>query len=100
MACTIIMRAILLSYVASMKRQKYMDLLGSGGVHTHEVDRASIIDSLFNVYDKGILTEYVNFEYAHELAVDSGGVSRDVYSTFWEQAYQKFLMVFVVLLLR
>ena len=84
------MHAILLVYVASMKRQKYMDLLGSGGVHTHEVDRASIIDSLFNVYDKGIPTEYVNFEYVHELAVDSGGVSRDVYSTFWEQAYQKF----------
>ena len=67
--------------VASKKRATYMDIVGREG-NLHEVNRESLVHSLFECP--------IHFKYENELAVDAGGVSRDVYGTFWDKVYEKF----------
>ena len=35
--------------------------------------------------------------YENELAVDAGGVSRDVYGTVWDKVYEKFFLMVLAL---
>ena len=55
------------------------------------VSRANLFDDLMQLYaDEAIATEYPMFiKFLSEPAVDCGGVSRDMLSEFWEQAYIK-----------
>ena len=77
--------------VASKKRATYMDIVGREG-NLHEVNRESFVHSLFELYKlhKVDLECPIRFKYENELAVDAGGVSRDVYGTFWDKVYEKF----------
>ena len=59
----------------------------------HMVDRATIFDSVIKLYTSElpqILQEYpFRIKYRDEKAVDVGGVSRDMFSAFFEEAYTK-----------
>ena len=55
----------------------------------HTVRRSFIYKDVLKLYESG---EIVNgspmfIEYDSELAIDEGGVTRDMYSAFWEEAY-------------
>ena len=68
-----------------------MDIVGREG-NLHEVNRESLVHLLFELYKlhKVDLECPIRFKYENELAVDAGGVSRDVYGTFWDKVYEKF----------
>lgn len=55
----------------------------------HIINRATIYDSVTKLYKKTrIYMEYpLEMEYAGEMAIDDGGVTRDMISGFWESAY-------------
>ncbi|XP_014833190.1 PREDICTED: uncharacterized protein LOC106910968 [Poecilia mexicana] len=50
------------------------------------IRRAMVIDDLLNLFmDKSIMESELKMEFNNEMAVDNSGVSRDVYTAFWEQ---------------
>lgn len=57
----------------------------------HSVNRDDVYDCALSMYkDTDILGEFpLSIKFEGELAVDSGGVSRDFCSAFWETAYEK-----------
>ena len=66
-----------------------MESIGASSGPMHVVDRAAILKTVFNLYEKeSIALEYpmcVKFE--GEVGVDEGGVQRDMYTAFWQEAY-------------
>lgn len=63
------------------------------GVHKgqrHQVNRHTLFDDIVDLYRKNprTLMEYpFTIRFSNELAVDLGGVTRDMFSAFWEHAY-------------
>ena len=57
----------------------------------HTVDRGSLYDDVLKLYKEGNITnEYpIYIRFKGEIAVDVGGVQRDMLSGFWETAYKK-----------
>lgn len=57
----------------------------------YKVDRVNLFTDVLEIYrGKFIDREYpLQIEYKNEIAMDLGGVSRDVFSAFWEHCYQK-----------
>ena len=53
------------------------------------VHRSSVFDDVLKIYrEKSILREFpIHVEFEGEMAVDQGGVTRDMYSAFWEECY-------------
>ncbi|XP_014876581.1 uncharacterized protein LOC106938898 [Poecilia latipinna] len=50
------------------------------------IRHAMVIDDLLNLFmDKSIMESELKMEFNNEMAVDNSGVSRDVYTAFWEQ---------------
>jgi hypothetical protein len=60
-----------------------------GEVHT--IDRDNIYEDVLDIYRSGeIVGEYpIEIKYTAERAIDDGGVQRDMFSAFWEEAYAK-----------
>jgi len=56
----------------------------------HLIDRATIYEDVIKLYQEGtILKEFPIFiKFQNEMAVDLGGVQREMFSAFWEKAYQ------------
>ena len=83
-------------YLAEDNRIKFMTELStstSSQAFPHVVARKDLFQGVLNLYSKRIETIvneypfYVNFD--GERAVDMGGVSRDMFTAFFEEAYQK-----------
>ena len=57
----------------------------------HTVQRCTLYDNIIKLYQSGeIIKESPIFiAYDSELAVDEGGVTRDMYSAFWGEAYSR-----------
>ena len=57
----------------------------------HSVSRESIFEDVIDLYSERldeIMTEYPFYmEFKHEIAVDVGGVTRDMFSAFFEELY-------------
>ena len=53
-------------------------------------DRNTIFASVIDLYSKGdtINKRPLQIKFASEVAIDAGGVTRELFSAFWEQAYQ------------
>ncbi len=66
-----------------------MTTIGSSAGPLHIVERSNIFDDLLKTYRvESIITEYpVKFEFKGEIGVDQGGITRDVFSAFWEYCY-------------
>ena len=72
-----------------------MDIVGQER-SLHKVNRESLVHSLFfELYKlhKVYLECPIRFKHENELAVDAGGVSRDVYGTVWDKIYEKFFLM-------
>ena len=59
----------------------------------HSIERMHVCEDILDLYQKGsIVGEYpILTDFKGELAIDEGGVQRDMYSAFWEQAYKNCL---------
>ena len=68
-----------------------MDTLDTHQGLPHEVRREHLFEDCVELYTKKLDTVLGEFpfriQYKNERAVDTGGVSRDMFSAFWEQAY-------------
>ena len=54
----------------------------------HEIDRENVYEDVINLYRN----EYpIAIAFVGEIAIDNGGVQRDMYSAFWEKAYTSLL---------
>ena len=75
------------------KRKIILESLTENFTHTHMVRRSNIFEDVLTLYRKesaSILAETpFQLEYEGERAMDTGGVMRDVFSTFWEAAIPK-----------
>lgn len=67
-----------------------MRSIGAKAGPKHTVCRATIFKDLIDLYNDGaIVNEYPIFmAYSSENAIDDGGVTRDVFCAFWEEAYR------------
>ena len=65
--------------------------IGAKAGAKHTVQRCSLYDDVMNLYQSGeIIKESPLYTaYDSELAVDEGGVTRDMFSAFWEEAYSR-----------
>lgn len=77
--------------IGERERLTYMKLNAVEG-HTRTVDRDNIYEDVVDMYRSGdIVGECpIHIKYSTEEALDYGGVQRDMFSAFWEEAYSKF----------
>ena len=77
-------------FTEETRRSAFMNEVSNGaGMHT--VNRKTLYDDVLRLYEhESITMEYPMYmKFEGEMAVDCGGVSRDVISGFWEEAYEK-----------
>ena len=78
---------------AEEERTSFMQLHTSIYGFLHHISRDDIYSSTLSLYKEAmetIISEYpFRMKFDGEAAVDSGGVSRDFFSSFWEKAYAK-----------
>ena len=72
------------------ERSEYISTLPTFGRVLHIVCRTSVYQDVLNLYQKeDILSEYpLDIEFQGEIAIDHGGVTRDMFSAFWDKCYQ------------
>ena len=73
------------------ERAQYLRTIGSKPGSLRTVDRNNVYEDVIDLYRSGeIIGEFpIDIRYSGEMAVDEGGVQRDMYSGFWEDAYSK-----------
>ena len=73
------------------ERLDFMTSIGAIPGKKRTVRRESIYDDVIKVYECGeIITECpISIVYDSEVAIDEGGVTRDMFSGFWEEAYSQ-----------
>ncbi len=78
---------------ADVDRMKFVNSLSPTLGTPHPVKRSQIFQDVLNLYSKSrdiVLSEYpFRTRFIGELAIDVGGVTRDVFSAFFEEAYAK-----------
>ena len=82
-----------LSSAGDTKRIEFMQSLALQYGTTHMVRRSNVYDDVIKLYGKEltvILEEFpFRMKFGGECAVDIGGVTHDMYSTFFEEVYSK-----------
>ena len=72
------------------RRKQFLETLPESNGHIFTVKRSNIFDDIVNLYRKEaanlLAMSPVQLEYEGERALDTGGVMRDVFSAFWEEA--------------
>ena len=66
---------------------KSLNAAPSSCVHT--VCRSSVFEDVLRLYrEESIVKEYpITVEFEGEIAVDEGGVTREMFSAFWDKSY-------------
>lgn len=74
------------------ERLRFMVSIGAKKGEQRIVDRNNVFEDVLDMYRIGeVLGECpIKIKYGGEQAIDDGGVQRDMYSAFWEEAYSKF----------
>ena len=72
-------------------RLDFMTSIGAMAGGKHIIQRGTLYDDVIKLYQsREIVKESpICIAYDSELAVDEGGVTRDMYSAFWEEAYSR-----------
>lgn len=81
-------------YAVDTMREIFMiDALDTHQGFPRCIRRDAVYDDVFNMYQRELADIIKEFpfwiEYSNERAVDTGGVCRDMFSCFWEEAYLK-----------
>lgn len=73
------------------ERLEYMKSINATKGELYTVDRDNIYEDVVDMYRTGdIVGECpIKIKYSDEQAIDDGGVQRDMYSAFWDEAYSK-----------
>ena len=83
----------LCSAVELMRESFMMDALDTHQGYPRAIKRANVYDDVIEMYQENminVMQEYpFRIQYQNERAVDTGGVCRDMFSAFWEEAYIK-----------
>ena len=76
--------------VQVLDRVAYMDSIQCAPGPQRMVNRSKVYQDVLSMFtDETIAKEYPLFiKFCGEMAVDEGGVQRDMLSAFWERAYQ------------
>lgn len=71
------------------ERLLYMKSVNAVAGVEHTIDRTNLYEDVIDLYREGdVVGECpIKIEFLDELAVDHGGVQRDMYAAFWEKAY-------------
>ena len=79
---------LLIYHVGEKERVAYMKSVGAIPGE-HMVDRENVFEDVIDLYRQGeVVGEYpIKIEFFGEIAVDFGGLLRDMFSGFWETAY-------------
>lgn len=84
---------ILLHFTAENVRIAFMDSLPLHHGTTHTIDRSNVYENVITLYTtkkREVLEEFpFRVHFKDEKAFDLGGVSRDLFSAFYEEAYVK-----------
>lgn len=52
------------------------------------IHRVKVVEDLLSVFmDRSIIQSTLKMEFVNEIAVDDAGVSREVYTAFWDQFF-------------
>jgi hypothetical protein len=67
----------------------YLKSIGCAPGAVHEIDRNDVYNDVLRLYEEtSIIYECpIEIKFIDENGIDIGGVTRDMYSTFWEEAY-------------
>ena len=83
-----------LCFLAETERMRFINTLSLKEGLSHQVTRNDIYGSvlaLFTTNHEALLSEYpLRIHFSGERAVDEGGVSRDLFSAFFEALYVKY----------
>ena len=88
---TCVHNSLLFSHIIEeTRRTTFMETISTGPC-IHTVNRSTLYDDVLRLYkEECIATEYpMHMKFKDEQGVDCGGVSRDMISAFWEEAYRK-----------
>lgn len=79
---------------ADRKRTEFASLHFTLSITFHSIKRGDIFNSVNHLLTKkGVLSEYpLRIKFDGEVGFDSGGVCRDMFSAYWEEAFKNFLM--------
>jgi len=84
---------MLIFHTADAKRLEFAKQICSVNILVpHVIKRKNIFENMIALFsDDEILEEFpLRIRFANEPAIDSGGVCRDLFSAFWEEAYLNF----------
>lgn len=88
-----IIYGISMSYIstAEEERDHFMSSMCSSSGPPHEINRGDLFNNVLHLFASDDITkEYpLRIRFKGELAIDTGGVMRDMVSAFWEIAYEK-----------
>ena len=72
------------------RRNEFTKTLQEPTVWNRSVRRSNLYEDVLKLYsDETIVTEYpLRIKFEQEMAIDLGGVSRDMVAGFWEHAYK------------
>ena len=75
--------------LGSDERQLHMASVNAIPGNFRTIERSNVYEDVIDVYREGdIVGEYpIYIEFKGEMAVDEGGVQREMFSAFWEKAY-------------
>ena len=73
-----------------VERQRYMSTFSLGV--QHQVNRKNLFDETLELFgrESTLCESTLSVSFTDEIAVDVGGVTRDLLSAFWEEAYWRF----------
>ena len=78
--------------MASQTRDEFIQCHDFHGGATHQIHRSELLDDVVTLYQKNqpkICQEYpFRIKFVSEKAIDAGGVSRDMFSAFFEEMYK------------
>ena len=79
-----------INYVAIDERIKFLEEIGHVSVNAHSISRDNIFSDIITLYsnDEDVVVEYpFRVHSTNERAIDIGGVSKDAFSAFFNEAY-------------
>ena len=79
------------SFTAAEERDEFMKSVCSQSEAPHVIDRKDLFNAVLQLFDsEEIMRVYpLRISFRGELAIDTGGVFREMISAFWEVAYSQ-----------
>lgn len=79
-------------YLAGIQCSDFVKTLETRFSPPHSINRANILEDVFALFENShVLKDYpLKIRFVNEIAIDTGGVCRDMLDEFWQAAFAKF----------